>query len=304
MQSVKSIETEAKQFMIAIVAPDKNTTAWVKAINDIAPEISVSVWPEVDPSATLLLCWNPPEDTFVRLPNVKAIYVMGAGTDVVEAHPDLPDDIPIERLTTHQLASDMFDYVFHCLETWRLQMHEYGQSTDWTPLPYRQRNDLHVTVMGLGHIGAYVAKQLFDSGYQAKGWSRSLKSLENIQTFAGPEQLIDAVSHSDALICLLSLNNDTRDILDHALLSSLNPRSCLINVARGEHLVEQDLLQALSGPLEHAFLDVFRTEPLPAEHPFWHNQSISITPHIASLTDPSSAAADVVNYYRSLKNDV
>ena len=289
--------------MISIVAPDKDTSVWVEAIHQIAPEVHLSVWPEVDPASELLLCWNPPIDTFDKLPNLKAIYVMGAGIDAIQSHPGLPHHLPIERLKTQQLASDMFDYVFNCLETWRLGKHKYLTPDDWQPQPYRQRKNLTVCVLGLGNIGSYVATQLHDMGYSVRGWSRSEKSLAGITTYHDSENLNAAVKSSDALVCLLSLNEATRDVMNESLLSQLNKHSCVINVARGEHLVEDDLISVLNGPVEHAFLDVFRTEPLPNNHPFWTNKHISITPHIASLTDPHSAAVEIVDFYHKLIND-
>ena len=159
-----------------------------------------------------------------------------------------------------------------------------------------------VGILGLGQLGADAAQRLTALGFNVAGWSRSRKTLDKIASYWGGDQLGAFLSRTDILICLLPLTPDTRDILNAELFSGLRPGAFLVNPARGEHLVEDDLLAALDGGrLGGACLDVFRTEPLPPGHPFWTHPKITITPHVASLTNPAAVAPGIyANYQRVL----
>ena len=289
--------------MLGIVAPNKDITAWVEAIHAADDTIPVSVWPDISPATRLLLCWDPPSGTFSRLPELQAICVMGAGTDRLEADPELPMDIPLLRLKNAQLSRDMFYHVMHCVESWRLNMPTYSaQQTKktWLPYPYRNRATVDVTVLGLGEIGSVVAQQLAAQGYNVSGWSRTEKSVSGVKCFAGLPNLVAAVTAADVLVCLLPLKADTEGVITKDLLQSMAPESCFINVARGAHVNEAGLLDSMTSPIKTAFLDVFHEEPLPEHHPFWQRSDIVITPHVASLTEPETAIAEVIDYYQRL----
>jgi glyoxylate/hydroxypyruvate reductase A len=159
-------------------------------------------------------------------------------------------------------------------------------------------------MMGCGEIGSYVADKLADFGFSVHGWRRTPQANEKIRVYSGKEELETFLRQTDILVCLLPLTPETENILNLQTLSQLRPNAYLINVGRGAHLVEADLLSALeSGDLSGALLDVFREEPLPQQHPFWTHDKISITPHIASQTNPESAAEQIVeNYQRALNS--
>lgn len=158
--------------------------------------------------------------------------------------------------------------------------------------------------MGLGKLGGYSAGRLATMGFNVIGWSRSPKSIPGVKAYAGEEQLDEFLSQADMLICLLPLTEKTRWILNRELFSKLPKGSILVNVARGENLVEKDLLTALDdGLLRGACLDVFKEEPLPEDHLFWGHEKILITPHCSSVTAPESVAPQIVQNYRLMRNN-
>lgn len=291
--------------MIGIAAPNKDITAWIEAIQANDAKIPVSIWPDLSADTRLLLCWDPAPGTFSKLPKLQAVCVMGAGTDSLESDPELPAELPLLRLKNAQLCKDMFYHVFHCAESWRLNMPLYrAQQNDrnWLPHAYRNRTEINVTVLGLGEIGAVVAEQLASEGYHVTGWSRTDKTINGVKCYSGQSGIIRAVAGSDVLVCLLPLKVETQSIINEAVLQSMAPSSCFINVARGAHVNEQALLAAMDNPIKTAFLDVFHNEPLAVDHPFWDRDDIVITPHIASLTDPQTAIMEVLGYYKQLSN--
>jgi glyoxylate/hydroxypyruvate reductase A len=156
--------------------------------------------------------------------------------------------------------------------------------------------------MGLGHLGADAAVKLAGLGFRVSGWSRTPKSIDGVHSFVGDEALDAFLAQSDILICLLPLTAATQGILNRRTLARLPDGAYVINAARGEHLVEEDLVEALASErLAGACLDVFRTEPLPAGHPFWTHPRVTITPHVASLTFPRDVASQLVDNYRRVR---
>ena len=167
------------------------------------------------------------------------------------------------------------------------------------PPAYQRR----VGIMGLGNLGSDVARTLSVIGFDVAGWSRRPKDIAGVKNFAGADDLDPFVKRSDILVCLLPLTDATRGILNDRLFSTLPPGACLINAARGEHLVEEDLLPALDdGRIEYATLDVFHHEPLPAGHPFWDHPRVLVTPHGASLIDPVAGGEAIAANLRRFIN--
>ena len=159
-----------------------------------------------------------------------------------------------------------------------------------------------IGIMGMGQLGADAARKLVQLDFKVAGWSRTPKSIDGVESYAGNEALDDFLSRSDVLICLLPLTAVTRGILNRGLFQKLPAGAYLINVARGAHLIEEDLVTALdAGHLSGACLDVFQTEPLPPDHPFWSHPNIMITPHISSITDPLAVMPQILDNYRSMK---
>lgn len=275
---------------ILFVAGDPKPERWTVPIKECLPDAEVYVWdphgPAVD--ADYAIVWQPPEALFERETHLKAVFNLGAGIDGLLKVANLPKNLTIVRLEDAGMSVQMAEYVLHQLleasrgmETYR----EQQRQSLWKIHRPIKRSEWPVGVMGLGHIGKRVARTLANLDYQVSGWARREHSLEGVRTYAGPGQLGDFLQGTRVLVNTLPLTDETRDIINYELLSQLRPDAVLINVGRGEHLVEDDLLRALDdGTLLRASLDVFRKEPLPEGHPFWQRQEITITPHISART--------------------
>ena len=292
---------------ISIVCPDKLTSPWVKALKDMDSSLDIQVWPNESrlEDVEFALCWKHPQGALCRYPNLRCVCSMGAGIDHLLNDPQFPKHIPVVRLVDPLLAQSMFDYIsavalfYFC----RLDMFNTQQRLlQWRQHPNPSKKQTTVGVMGLGEIGGYVASQFSAMGFNTIGWSRSEKSIEAVETFAGRRELDQFLSKTQILICLLPLTEQTMGILNSELFDKLPKGACVINVARGQHLVESDLMTALNNhQLRGACLDVFDEEPLPKHHPFWTHEKILVTPHCSSLTEPSSVAPQIVKNYRLMQ---
>ena len=275
---------------ILFVAGDPKPERWTVPIRELLPEAEVYVWDPEGPAvdADYAIVWQPPEALFGREKHLKAVFNLGAGIDGLLKVANLPEALTVVRLEDAGMSVQMAEYVLHQLleasrgmETYR----EQQRQSLWKIHRPIKRSEWPVGVMGLGHIGKRVARTLANLDYQVSGWARGEHSLEGVNTFAGPDQLGDFLKATRVLVNTLPLTDETRDIINYELLSQLQPGAVLINVGRGEHLVEDDLLRALDdGTVLRASLDVFRKEPLPEGHPFWQRQEITITPHISART--------------------
>jgi glyoxylate/hydroxypyruvate reductase len=180
------------------------------------------------------------------------------------------------------------------------------RARQWLDLDPVAPHTVTVAILGLGTLGADAGTRLASLGFTVRGWSRSRKEIAGIESFAGSEGFKHCLAGAHILVCLLPLTDDTRGILNAAAFAPLAPGAVLIHAARGAHLIEADLLAALqSGHLSRAILDVFATEPLPSDHPFWTHTHLTVTPHVAAITRPGTGAADIVeNYRRALAGEV
>jgi len=275
---------------VLFVAGDPKPERWTVPIKELLPEAEVHVWDPEGPAvdADYAIVWQPPARLFEREKKLKAVFNLGAGIDGLLKVPNLPADLTVVRLEDAGMSVQMAEYVLHQLleasrgmETYREQQRQ-GIWKIHRPI---KRNEWPVGVMGLGHIGKRVARTLADLDYRVNGWARSEHDLNGVSTYAGADQLGEFLKSTRVLVNTLPLTDETRDIIDYELLSQLQPGAVLINVGRGEHLVEDDLLKVLDeGKLVRASLDVFRKEPLPEGHPFWQRPEITITPHISART--------------------
>ena len=278
---------------------------WSETLRELLPELEVRVWPEIgDPmEIEAALVWKPPPGVLKAFPNLKLIQSLGMGVDHIFQDPELPP-VPVARLVDKGIIQQMAEYVTLMALDFHRRGADYRRLQDqarWQPLPPPDTRRCSVGVMGLGAIGAHTARVLRAVGFPVVGYSLSPRALEGMGCFAGPEGLQPFLERSRILVCLLPLTPDTEDILNGDTLGALPRGAWLINCARGGHLVEADLLAALDrGQLAGAALDVFRQEPLPPEHPFWHHPAIRITPHVAGLTTAASAAPQVAENLRRL----
>jgi len=283
---------------LLFLSPDDPADAWRAELQVRIPDLDVRIWPEVgDPAdIDLALVWRPPPGELARYPNLRAILSLGAGIDGLIADPDLPD-VPLARMVDPSLTRSMTEYVLlavlrHHREFDRFERAQRARAWAYAFPP--QAADRRVGIMGLGELGAAAARTLVAHGFQVQGWSRRPKSLDGVVSYAGRSELHTFLHRTDILVCLLPLTGDTDGILDAATFAELPHGACVINVARGQHLVEDDLVQALdSGHLGGATLDVFREEPLPPGSPLWTNPKVLVTPHVASYSVPGTAADGV-----------
>jgi glyoxylate/hydroxypyruvate reductase A len=279
---------------------------WRDALLAREPTLDFRIYPEfgaVD-AIDCLLAWRPPSGTFARLPRLRLIYATGAGVDQLFADPELPPDLPIARLVDPAQGDEMAAYVMAVVLARHRQlalMADQQRAGEWRFPEYRYVTDLRVGVMGLGALGATVAQRLALCGFPVAGWSRRPKQLSGITSYAGADGLDAFLARTDMLICLLPLTPQTDGILNAALFRGLPRGAYVVNAARGHHVVDADLIAAVdAGQLSGATLDVFRKEPLPAEHPFWRHPKVAITPHVASLAKPDSVADQIIENLRRL----
>ncbi|MDX1603873.1 MAG: glyoxylate/hydroxypyruvate reductase A, partial [Salinimicrobium sediminis] len=206
------------------------------------------------------------------------------------------------RVIDEQLTKDMSVFVLSLILDHLRNLSYHYCSREWKPLKYLRPEEVQVGIMGMGVLGVGVAEKLIRNKFNVTGWSRSQKEILGVTTFHGDDQLQDFLEQSNVLVCLLPLTSETENILNKRLFERLPQGAYVINVARGPHLVEEDLLEMIdSGHLSGASLDVFRKEPLPEDHPFWKHEKIRITPHIASVTNPSTVVPQILENYERIK---
>lgn len=269
---------------------------WVAALRAAEPGLDIRIWPDMGDGAEIdyALVWKQPPGILAGLPNLKAIFSMGAGVENVLRDDSLPAHLPLVRMVDPTLVSGMVEFVVLGVLAWHRSLFAYKaqqQSRIWRQLPQMPTGQRRVGLLGLGELGAASAQALVALGFDVAGWSRTAKCLPGVACFHGPAGLDALLARSDVLVCLLPLTPETHGILNRRTLGLLPRGACLINAARGAHLVEDDLIPLLdSGQLSAAMLDVFTVEPLPADHPFWDHPSITILPHAAAATHPSTAA--------------
>lgn len=274
--------------------------AWRDALAAHVPDLDFRIWPDIGDPAEIgyVLAWKPPQGLFDALPNLKLVINLGAGVDSLVARTDLPA-APIVRISDTEMGRMMASYVTLSVLRYHRNFPEFERAqreARWLYLHPREAREVVVGVMGLGELGRMAALELARWGFAMRGWARGEKKLEGIATYAGPDGLGPFLDGLDILVVMLPLTPETRGLIDAGFLARLTPGTRLINVARGELVDETALADALeSGRVGAATLDVFREEPLPADHPFWHLDNVLVTPHLASVAIPSSAAAQVAD---------
>lgn len=278
---------------------------WVEGLQAALPQAHVSVWAPGAPQAEIALVWAPPQQFIDEQPGLRTLFTIGAGVDALLAlrlHPHLT----VVRLDDAGMSVQMAEYVCHAVIRHFREFDAYEADTkagQWSFRKPRSRAEFAVGVMGLGVLGERVARALRAFEFPVNGYSRSPKQIDGVRSFAGVDALPDFLRASRMLVNLMPLTPETENILNRNTLSQLQPGGYLINVARGRHLVEEDLMALLaSGHLSGATLDVFRAEPLPAEHPFWHHPQITVTPHTSARTLLDESIAQIVGKILALQS--
>jgi glyoxylate/hydroxypyruvate reductase A len=247
---------------------------------------------------------NPPPGRLQGLKGLRLIQSLWAGVDRLLADTTLPRGVPIARMVDPAMNAAMAETALWAVLSLQRGFFDYArQQRDrtWHQLPQRRADEVRVTVLGLGEMGLTAARRLAAQGYRVQGWSARPRQEPGIECFSGEDALPELLSRSDIVVNLLPLTPATRGLFDAQRLALLPEGASLVNLARGGHVVEGDLLAVLdSGRLRHAVLDVFQTEPLPVESPFWQHPRVTLLPHAAALTDPRSAAAVAAGNVRAV----
>jgi glyoxylate/hydroxypyruvate reductase A len=277
---------------------------WLTGLQQALPGAQVSLWQAGAPPADHAVVWAPSQQFFDEQPQLKGVFNIGAGVDALLKLRLSPQAVVV-RLDDAGMSVQMAEYVCHAVIRHFREFDGYEadmKAGRWSFRKPRRRAEFSVGVMGLGVLGERVARALQTFEFPVNGWSRSPKSIEGLNGFAGTEQLPAFLAASRVLVNLLPLTPDTRDIMNQGTLSQLQPGAYVINVARGAHLVDEDLLVLLdSGHLAGATLDVFRTEPLPPEHPFWAYPKITMTPHTSARTLRDESIAQIAGKILALE---
>ena len=244
--------------------------------------------------------FRPPHGFLKGLPRLKAIFSLGAGVDGFLRDPEFPRHLPVVRFVDETLQREMAQYVtMHALIIHRQQrsFDAAQKESAWRQrMLARPSRDVRIGILGMGDIGAVTAERLQMFDFQVFGWSRSRKTVPGVTSFAGLQELPQFLAQCDIMVCMLPLTPETEGIMDAKLFAGLPQGAWVMNVGRGGHCNEQDLVAALdSDHLGGAVLDVFQTEPLPEGNVLWTHPKVTVTPHIAGITDPRNASAFVVD---------
>ena len=277
---------------------------WLAALRSALPQAQVELWSPGSPQADYAVVWAPPQQFLDEQSELKAIFTIGAGVDGL-LKLRLPPQAALVRLEDAGMAVQMAEYVSHAVLRHFREFDAYeGQARQgqWLQRRAQRHADFPVGVLGLGVLGARVAQTLTQFDFPVNGWSRTAKALDGVHCYAGADQLHDFLTATRILVCLLPLTDETQGIMNQGTLSRLRAGGYVINVARGAHLVDEDLITLLdSGHLAGATLDVFRTEPLPPEHAFWKHPKIQVTPHISAHTLRLESVAQIADKIRALQ---
>jgi len=277
--------------------------SWLPLLSRALPQDRITT--SLDEKIDVALVATPPAGVLKKLGGARLIQSLWMGVEGLVGDPDYPKGVPLARLVDPGMVAAMSETVLAHVLDWHRRHNQYREqqrARQWLRHTQYMAADRTVGLLGLGELGGDVARKLRALDFNVCGWSRRARQIDGVKGFT---DLSAMLPECDALVCLLPLTAQTRGILNKKLFSSLKLKSCLINVARGAHIVKQDLVAALdSGQLAHAYLDVFDPEPLPKDDPLWVHPKVSITPHTAALTEPRTAVPKIVeNVERARKGE-
>ena len=280
---------------------------WREHLLRALPGLDFRVDPDVGDPADIesAMVWKAPPGEMRKYPNLKLIINIGAGVDYILKDSTLPQGVPIMRLVDPEQNRMMAQYVLHAVLRWHRDfpaLEKARRERRWQYIHPRETAELPVGIMGLGHIGTHVAQELLRQGFPVSGWSRTPKQVEGVTTFHGMDQLKPFLARSQILVLIMPFTKETDGIVNRDVLYALPRGAKIVNIGRGQLVDEAALAAAIrEGQISRAMLDVFRTEPLPADHPFWDIEEIEITPHLASIAIPRSSALQIADNIRRLR---
>jgi glyoxylate/hydroxypyruvate reductase A len=277
---------------------------WLKAFRALLPHAVVEAWQPGAPQADYAVVWSPPQQFLDEQPALKGTFNIGAGVDAL-VKLNLPTSALVVRIDDGGMAVQMAEFVCQAVIRHFRELDVYAAEIaegNWTHRKPLRRSEYPVGVMGLGVLGERVAQAVAHFEFPVLGWSRTARQVPGVRCYAGAAQFDEFLAGTRILVCLLPLTPQTRDIMNARTLSRLLPGGYVINVARGAHLVDEDLIALLdSDQLAGAALDVFRTEPLPPEHPFWRHPKITVTPHTSARTLRDETIAQIAGKIGALE---
>ena len=282
---------------------------WEKRLKLHLPSINlVPFFSEEAKLATVALLWKAPLEHLSQLKKIKGLISLGQGVDHILNKYRIPENIPVVRIVDPYMARSMSHWVL--LSVLNIIRETYGYFNQENHKIYKPRDEkifssVRIGVYGVGAIGSLVAKDLSYMGFKVQGWSRTKKNIKTIKCFHGDEGFNELVNNSDIHVCLLPLTSSTINIFNKDIFTKMKKGSCFINAGRGEHVVEDDLLDSCkSRHISNAVLDVYRTEPLPKNHLFWQQDNIRLWPHVAAETNPDTAAKQIANAIKCIDNNI
>ena len=279
---------------------------WFPLLEKALPGERFFCWPEVNGGdIDIALVATHPAGVFAKLKKLRLIQSMWMGVENIIEDAELPRGVPVARLIDPGMVAAMGETVIAHVLDWHRHFYSYRafqQAGTWKRRRQYLASDRTIGLLGLGELGGTVAAKLRAMGFNVAGWSRRPKDPEGVRSFSGTQGLNEMLKISQAVVCLLPLTPGTRNILRKETLELIPRDGCVINVARGGHVVVPDLIAALdSGRLAHVYLDVFEPEPLPAESPLWVHPGVTVTPHMAAFTEPRTAVAKIVENFERVR---
>ena len=272
---------------------------WKALLATKSPDLAFHVWPETGDLAAVryLATWVPPDDIMGTFPNLELVMSIGAGVDQFDLT-KLPDHLPLVRMLEPGIVDGMVEYATLGVLALHRNLPDYAVARAehrWNPIRLVPATQRRIGVAGLGRLGQAVCRRLSLLGFPVAGWTRSPREIDGVKVYAGHAELQAFLAQTDILVCLLPLTRETAGFLDRRLFEQLPKGAGLVNTGRGRHLVQDDLRAALdSGQLSGAVLDVTDPEPLPSGHWLWSHSRVILTPHVASMTQPETAVAFVL----------
>ena len=292
---------------ITFCCTDTKAQPWLDGLQAALPDAQVTQWQPGADAADYAVVWAPPQQFFDEQRTLKSAFNIGAGVDALTSL-KISADIPIFRLEDAGMAAQMAEYVCHAVIRHFREFDAYEADEADSKWSYRRplaRRDFPIGVMGLGVLGKRVADALVQFDFPVLGWSQSAKTLDGVQCFAGPAEFNEFLAATRVLVCMLPLTPETENIVRHDTLSRLMAGAYVINVARGHHVVDEDLSALIdSGHVAGAALDVFREEPLPPTHPFWKHPKIRVTSHMSARTYRGEGLRQITEKIKALANGV
>lgn len=282
-------------------------THWIPLLSKELAAFDFRVWPDIgNPSEiSYYIGWEVFEGDKTAYPNLKAFFSLRAGVERFIGNPNFPDNAKLIRMIDPGLTESIVEYILSFVLRFHREhdrMAEYIQGK-WGSIIPKRAGKTTVGLMGLGHIGQSAAAKLNMLGFDIRGWSRSPKNIEGVQSFVDNAELENFLSGTNILVCILPLTPQTTGILNKELFSKLPQNAYVINIARGKHLVDDDLIAAIStNHIAGAALDVFHKEPLPRDHNFYNVPEIILTPHLAGITAPDTAVEVMRNALLDLED--